>query len=119
MIVDENGIPVDFEVYSGCKSEYRGMPSKIKNMKEKYGINDVIVVADRGINSVDNLKMLLDQGYGFIVAQKVTNLGEKICEKIFDDEGYTTYTNTHQSNNKEELETSRRKEINWENAICS
>ena len=60
MIVDENAIPVDFEVYSGCKSEYRSMPPKIKNMKEKYGIKDVIVVADRGINSVNNLKMLLD-----------------------------------------------------------
>ncbi len=114
MIIDENAIPVDFEVYSGCKSEYRSMPSKIKNMKEKYGIKDVIVVADRGINSANNLKMLLDQGYGFIVAQKITNLGENICKKIFDEKGYTTHTITHRTNNKDEIETIRRKVINWE-----
>ena len=90
LVIDENAIPVDFEVYSGCASEFKTMQYSIQELKEKYGIRNVIVVADRGLNSTQNLHKLLEQGYGFIVAQKVTNLDKKVYEQMFDSAGYVT-----------------------------
>ncbi len=91
LIIDENAIPIDYEIFSGNSSEYKTMVHSIDKLKDKYGINDAIVVADRGINSASNMKMLLDHKYGFLVAQKVSNLPEKEKKAMFDKEGYTTY----------------------------
>ena len=88
LVIDENGFPVDYEIYSGCTSEFKTMKTSIDNLKKKYSINDVVVAADRGLNSAENLKMLLDAEYGFLVAQKVSNLPENIRSLMASDEGW-------------------------------
>ena len=62
---------------------------RIEKIKERYKVKNTVVVADRGLHSTDNLKMLLDNGYGFIVAQKVSNLSDEIKTLMFDDSGYS------------------------------
>ena len=89
LVIDTNGIPIDFEVFPGNKSEYHTMPKLIKDMVDKYQIKKTIVVADRGLNSFANLKMLQDAGLGFIVAQKVSNLkGQYEQEMLNLQDGY-------------------------------
>ena len=109
LIIDENAIPVDFEVFAGNRSEYKSMSESIEEFRKKYNIKDVVVVADRGINSALNLQKLLDKGYGFIVAQKVSNLKEEILNKIFDEKGYVEI-GTKKDNNGE---IRKRKVIDW------
>ena len=74
LVIDENGIPLDYEIYSGCCSEYHTMEKSIKKLKTKFNVSNLVVCADRGLNSVSNLKMLQTMNFGFLVAQKVTNL---------------------------------------------
>lgn len=88
LIIDDKGFPVDYEIYSGNTSEFVSMKPSIEKIKAKYNVKNTVVVADRGLNSTDNLKMLLDNGYGFIVAQKVSNLPDDIKELMLDSEGY-------------------------------
>ena len=90
MVIDDNAIPIDYEIYSGCASEYKTMRQSIEKMKKKYGIKNTIVVADRGLNSAENIDMLLEMKYGFLVAQKVSNLGKKVTEQMLDPTGYET-----------------------------
>ena len=89
LIIDNNGFPVDYELYSDNTSEFISMKPSIEKIKERYNVKNTIVVADRGLNSTDNLKMLLDHNYGFIVAQKVSNLPDDIKAKMLDTEGYS------------------------------
>ena len=74
LVIDENGIPLDYEIYSGCNSEYHTMEKSIKKLKTKFNVSNLVVCADRGLNSVSNLNMLRNMDFGFLVAQKVTNL---------------------------------------------
>lgn len=74
LVIDAQGIPIDFEIFPGNTSEFKTMPVVINHMVERYHIKNVIVVADRGLNSITNLSMLVDKNLGFIVAQKVSNL---------------------------------------------
>lgn len=74
LVIDTQGIPVDFQVFAGNTSEYKTMPKVIKEMNNKYNITSSIVVANRGLNSLANLNMLIDEGLGFAVAQKISNL---------------------------------------------
>ena len=91
LVIDQNGLPMDFEAYAGNASEFKTMQPSIRKLKEKYHIENAVVVADRGLNSVANLKMLQDLDLGFLVAQKVTNLGAEITKQMFDLSGYSSF----------------------------
>lgn len=88
LVIDEWGMPIDFELYSGCASEYVTMHNSITRMKEKYHVEDTVVVADRGLNSTGNLKMLLEENLGFLVAQRITSMDTDIGRLIDDSSGW-------------------------------
>ena len=91
LVIDDCGIPLDFEVYEGNSSEYTKMPENMAALKKKYNVEDVFMVADRGLNSTENLNMLLNEGMGFIVAQKVSNQTRKIRDLMLARDGWKPY----------------------------
>lgn len=96
LVIDKNAIPIDFEIYSGCTSELISMESSIKSMLKKYKVQDAVVVADRGLNSVHNVNMLLDHNLGFLVAQKVSNLDSATKKIMLNQDGYACLKNTEE-----------------------
>ena len=88
LVIDETGMPLDFEIFPGCAAEISHMEDSIRKLQSKYEVRNVTVVADRGLNSVSNLTMLQEKGLGFIVAQKVTNLGKKTTDDILSEDGW-------------------------------
>lgn len=88
LVIDKYGFPMDFEVFSGNSSEFTTMESAIKKFKSKYKIGKTVVVADRGLNSADNLRMLKEQKLGFLVAQKVSGFSGSTREMMLDLSGY-------------------------------
>ncbi len=88
LVIDENGVPLDFVLYRGNQAEITGMENSMELLQGKYDLKGMVTVADRGLNSVSNLKMLQDHGMGYIVAQKISDLSKEITEKILGEEGY-------------------------------
>ena len=88
LVIDDKGIPIDFEIFSGNTSEFKTMPVLIEQMKGKYNIKSALVVADRGLNSIGNLLHLLEYKLGFIVAQKVTSLGKELESQMLELSAY-------------------------------
>lgn len=89
LVIDKNGFPLDFELYSGNQPEVTAMKRSISSLSRKYNIKNAIVVADRGLNSVNNLKMLKECGLGFLVAQKVSQFTGKLLKEMLDLDSYT------------------------------
>lgn len=92
LVIDENGVPIDFEVFSGNTSEFKTVKPCIKALKAKYGIDKAYFVSDKGLNSTDNLAKILEEDFGFIVSQKISNFTESMKQIMFDDEGWKNYT---------------------------
>lgn len=95
LVVDKYGMPIDFEVFAGNQSEFTAMPGAISKLKQKYNVDEAIVVADRGLNSSDNLKMLLDKNLGFLMAQKISRLDKETHEKMLELESYKPIDREH------------------------
>lgn len=55
LLLDKNGIPISYNIFSGSTSEKETMIPEIKNIKRRHNIDKVIVVADRGLNCSDNM----------------------------------------------------------------
>jgi len=89
MIIDSEGVPVGYELFKGNTFDGKTMVEALKNIKKRFGINKVVIVADRGINSKGNLLLIKEAGYGYVVASKVKNSAKALREKILADKGFT------------------------------
>lgn len=90
MVIDENAVPIDFEIFAGNKSEFKTIKPTIDRLKEKYKIQNSYFVADRGLNSTENLDLILKENLGSIVAQKVTGLNATQSKELFSPDGWKT-----------------------------
>ena len=86
LLIDNNGIPVGYELYPGNTSEFSTLYPVIKDLKEKYKLKKVIVAADRGLNSGKNLLLLKELGLDYVMAYKLKGAKKEIKEKLFEDE---------------------------------
>lgn len=90
LVIDDRGMVLDYTVFPGNLSEFKTLEPAIKRLQDKYRVKNSYVVADRGLNSVLNLKMLKRQELGFIVAQKVSYQGKKLREMMLGADGWKT-----------------------------
>jgi transposase len=88
MLIDSNGIPVGYELFPGNTFDGKTIVKALENIKKRFGISRVIIVADRGINSKQNLTLIKEAGYEYIVASKIRGMCAKMQEKILAPDGF-------------------------------
>ena len=59
LLIDRCGIPLDYEIYRGNTAEVKTLMKVVESFREKCPQGKPIVVADRGLNSKDNLSKLI------------------------------------------------------------
>jgi transposase len=89
MIIDSQGLPVGYELFKGNTFDGKTMLGALANIKKRYGINRVIIVADRGLNSKGNLNLIKEAGYGYVMASKVKGSVKEFQERILYDTDFT------------------------------
>lgn len=55
LLLDKQGFPISYNLFPGNTSEKETLVPEIKNIKRRHNIDKVIVVADRGLNTSDNM----------------------------------------------------------------
>ena len=90
LLIDCEGRPIGYDLFPGNTFEGHTLEKTLEKIKQRFGIRNVIIVADRGINSKLNLKRIKDKEYNYIVASRVKKMKKDIQEKMFDPEGYKT-----------------------------
>lgn len=93
MLTDCEGRPIGYELFPGNTFEGKTIEVALNAIEKRFGIRNIIVVADRGINSKLNLKQIADKDYGYIVASRIKSLKKETQEKIFTTDGYKALTN--------------------------
>lgn len=88
LLLDEDAIPVTYRLFRGNTHDSQTMMPLLQETRKTYGLERIIVVADKGINSGDNVAFLMAKGDGFIFSQKVRGAGEELQEYVFDPQGY-------------------------------
>jgi len=90
LLIDSNGLPIGYELFPGNTFDGKTLVKSLQNVKKRFGINRVIIVADRGINSKGNLNLIKEAGYGYIVTSKIKSMKKSIQKQILDPSGYMT-----------------------------
>ena len=113
LLMDRNGIPVAFDIFPGNESEKVHMLPAIRRLKQQYTSQRIIVVADRGLNTSDNIYYLNGDNKsednpldGYVYGQSVRGadaefkawvLGEGYVSEKFRDETGREVAFTHKS----------------------
>ena len=88
LLIDKEGRPVGYELYSGNTFEGKTLIDSLNKLKERFSIKRVIIVADRGLNNRLNLHSIKEAGYDYIVSMRLKALPVKLQEEILKEEGY-------------------------------
>lgn len=78
LLLDGEGIPLGMKMYAGNKSEKPMLKKLIDEIKRTHNLSGKTVhVADKGLNSGENIHQTLKDGNGYIYSQSVMQLDEK------------------------------------------
>lgn len=88
LVTTTKGLPITYEVFPGNMYEGHTLIKMVKELKGRYDINNVLLVADRGMFSNDNLKLMETEGINYIVAARLKSLTKKTKEDIIKSNEY-------------------------------
>jgi len=89
LFMDTNGLPVGMTVFPGNTSEVTTLEPAMRDVKGAYGLGRLVVVADKGLNSSNNINRIVNNGDGFVVSQSLRGTkGTRYRARVFDKNGY-------------------------------
>lgn len=78
LLVSVNGYPLAYEIFQGNKFEGYTMLPVIDAFKTKYKITKLVVIADAGLLSNDNIEQLQSKQYEYILGARIKSETEAI-----------------------------------------
>lgn len=82
LLVSKNGYPLAYDIFEGNKFEGHTMLSVIDSFREKYRLEQLVIIADSGLLSKANIYELQIGGYEFILGARIKKEKRVIQNKI-------------------------------------
>lgn len=71
LFMDTNGIPIAYRLFPGNCVDVKTYLPAVEQIKKQFGIERIVVVADKGMNSRNNISETLQKSDGYLFSQKV------------------------------------------------
>lgn len=88
LLVTREGLPVGYKVFEGDIYEGHTLLPVLRELKKEYTINRVVLVADSGMLSRENLDFLESKGFQYIVGARLKNMSEELKSRILNRDHY-------------------------------
>lgn len=82
LLVSKGGYPLAYEIFEGGKYEGHTMLPVINLFRRKYKVADLIVVADAGLLSEKNMRVLRENNYSYILGARIKNETDRMKSEI-------------------------------------
>jgi transposase len=82
LLVSHGGYPLAYDIFEGNKFEGHTMLPVLNSFRDKYRLQSLVVVADSGLLSQDNITQLIDNGYEFILGARLKAESQQIKEAV-------------------------------------
>jgi transposase len=82
LLVSVDGYPLAYEIFEGNKYEGHTLMPVLESFSMKYNLEKLVVIADAGLLSHDNVEELRSKQYGYILGARIKNESQAIKEKI-------------------------------------
>jgi hypothetical protein len=89
LFMDDNGIPVSFEMFPGNTLDHHTLRPAMERTVDGFGLGRFVLVADRGMYSAPNMCHVTDAGNGYIVSKSLRKGTAATRRWAVSPEGYT------------------------------
>lgn len=88
MMIDQYKNPIGYRIFKGNTFEGDTFKFALEDLKKQYQIDKVVVVADRGMLSKKNLELTIENGYEFIIGERLKSLPKNLQNQLLDISNY-------------------------------
>ena len=82
LLVGRDGYPVSYDIFEGNTWEGTTLLPVMKRAQQRFELAKPIVVADSGLLSKENITLLINEGYEFIIGARIKNESSTLQERI-------------------------------------
>jgi len=100
LLLDKLGLPITYKVFPGNTHDSQTLMPVLTEIKKKFGVRRVIVVADKGLNSGDNIAYNTILGDGYIYSKSIRGASEDFQKWVLDENGYHELTDKYKLKSK-------------------
>jgi len=88
LLMDTKGIPIFYDLFPGNSNDCETLLPVLDKVKKDYQVGRTIVVADKGVNTADNIAFSLARGDGYVYSQTVRGANKELKDYVLDESGY-------------------------------
>ena len=88
LLMDTKGIPIMYDLFPGNTNDCETLMPILVKVKKDYEVGRTIVVADKGVNTADNIAFNLVKGDGYVYSQTVRGANKELKGYVLDESGY-------------------------------
>ena len=84
LLVGPDGYPVSYDIFEGNTFEGKTLLPMLQRAQKRFGFDKPTVIADSGLLSMENIELLYQQGYQFILGARIKNESVAMQGRILD-----------------------------------
>ncbi len=88
LLMDTKGIPIFYDLFPGNTNDCETLLPVLDKVKKDYEVGRTIVVADKGINTADNIAFSLLKKDGYVYSQTVRGANKELKSYVLDESDY-------------------------------
>jgi thiol-disulfide isomerase/thioredoxin len=88
LLMDTKGIPILYDLFPGNSNDCQTLLPVLDKVKKDYQVGRTIIVADKGVNTADNIAFSLIRGDGYVYSQTVRGANKELKDYVLDESGY-------------------------------
>ena len=88
LLLDKCSLPISYKLFPGNRHDSQTLMPMLTEIKKTFGVKKLIVVADKALNSGDNIAYNVILGDGYIYSKSVRGAGEEFKNWVLDKAGY-------------------------------
>lgn len=88
LFMDTNGLPITFQLFPGNTHDTLTFRPNLSRIQKEYELGRVVVVADKGINSGDNIYYTLSGKHGYVFSMSIRGADKELKNYVLNEEGY-------------------------------
>ena len=89
LFMDTLGLPMCYKLFEGNTTDCLTLKPMVQELQKNYDVNRVIVVADKGLNTGNNIAYNKAIGNGYVMSLSIRGANTEMKEFVLQEDGYT------------------------------
>lgn len=89
LFMDTDGIPITYKLFPGNTTDKTTLIPMLGKIQRDYSLGRIIVVADKGMTTGDNIWYTLSAKNGYVLSYSIRGADQKFKDYVLDENGYT------------------------------